>query len=473
MTMKKHINICSLAALGVYATALIGGLTACNKNENAIGTQELHLTLEAQFDEGDDAQTRAVSFGNDGATSTSTFATGDKIYIYNNTKSALEHNYLSVNDISADGKSATFTGSIAGTYEVGDQLTLYYNFTHFEQENYSNCKFEYSLTMTGSAENASAHDHAMAMTTVAAVSDGTLTLTAPVSLQKMQSLFRQRLTFTDKDGNTIATPNIANLTINSQDFTLSARYWAGSGDSYQTIIIKNPIIDSNGDIYLPLRFGAGSTSDDTLTLTAVDNQGICYIGTKSAPSGGFQNGKYYHGAMTLAWATVHVRPTITRNDGGTVPEPHGTYYRYDIYENESKPIDITVSGTSIGYYFWLNDPGDKTVRFNSINAVNSKSEFVYSQYGSINLVLSGDNTIACQRQGVYAYKDLKISGNGTLTVTVQYDYRKGLCGKNNYGEQYNYDASTLAADGYTVTCSDMTDNGDGTYTWTYTVAPNA
>ena len=35
----------------------------------------------------------------------------------------------------------------------------------------------------------------------------------------------------------------------------------------------------------------------------------------------------------------------------------------------------------------------------------------------------------------------------------------------------NTDASNLAADGYTVTRSAMTNNGDGTYTWTYTVAP--
>ena len=62
-------------------------------------------------------------------------------------------------------------------------------------------------------------------------------------------------------------------------------------------------------------------------------------------------------------------------------------------------------------------------------------------------------------------------GNGTLTVTCGNTAFYGLH-SYNYQIDSNTDASVLAADGYTVTRSDMTDNGDGTYTWTYTVAPN-
>lgn len=66
--------------------------------------------------------------------------------------------------------------------------------------------------------------------------------------------------------------------------------------------------------------------------------------------------------------------------------------------------------------------------------------------------------------------DLKLSGNGTLTVTTNSTTFYGLIA-NNYGWSGTPDASALAAPGHIVTRSAMTDNGDGTYTWTYTVMP--
>lgn len=475
--MKKTIdNIWRRAALGVCTAAVIGGLTACSNDDNIIGTtdeptpaaQGLRVTVEAQFDDGGDAQTRAVSFGSDGTTSTSTFATGDKINIYNKTKGALETNTLTVSDISTDGKTAKFTGTLAGTYDANDELTLYYNMSDFYSSNYSSCRFEYTST-DGSADNASAHDYAKATATVASVSGGTLTFTAPASLQKLQSVFRQRLSFTDKNGNAIATPTISSLKIASKRYKLVMRYWLESGDAEGNITISNPTIDSSGDIYLALRFADGLTSTDALTLTATDSEGNVYEGTKSAPSIGFQNGKYYHGAMTLALTKELVKPTITRSDGGTVPEPN-KYNSYDIKEYGGT-INLTVSGTSIGYYFYLNGSNAKTVTLKDLNAVYDGDGFIYSS-GSLNLVLSGNNTITCKghNNAIFANGTLKLSGSGTLTVTANYSGRYGLYGVNNYSDDSNSDASVLAADGYTVTRSTRTDNGDGTYTWTYTVA---
>ncbi len=481
--MKKSIdNIWRRAALGVCTAAIIGGLTACSNDDNIIGTtdeptpaaQGLRVTVEAQFDDGGGTQTRAVSFGSDGATSTSTFATGDKIYIYNNTKGALEPNELEVTDISADGKTAKFTGTLAGTYENGDVLTLYYNMYYFDSSDYSSCWFEYQNSQNGSADNASANDYAKATATVASVSGGTLTFTAPASLQKLQSVFRQRLSFTDKNGNAIAKPTITSLKIASKSDKLVMRYFLQDGDIKYNIAISNPTIDSSGDIYLALRFADGSSAADALTLTATDSEGNVYEGTKSAPSTGFQNGKYYHGAMTLAWTKQLVKPTITRNDGGTVPEPD-MFNMYDIYESGGTPIVLTVSGTSSGYCIYLNGDNAKTVTLNGLNAVNNENSWAFiSSVGSLNLVLSGDNAITCNgEQCILSNSTLKISGSGTLTVTANISGRYGLYGDVNYSDNdsSNSNASALAADGYTVTRSAMTSNVDGTYTWTYTVAP--
>ena len=54
-------------------------------------------------------------------------------------------------------------------------------------------------------------------------------------------------------------------------------------------------------------------------------------------------------------------------------------------------------------------------------------------------------------------------------MTAKSSGRYGLYG-NNYSDSSNSDASVLAADGYTVTRSGVINNGDGTYTCTYTVA---
>jgi len=49
--------------------------------------------------------------------------------------------------------------------------------------------------------------------------------------------------------------------------------------------------------------------------------------------------------------------------------------------------------------------------------------------------------------------------------------RKGLFGDQNYNDTSS-ELTDFAADGYAVSISDMSTNSDGTYSWTYTVAPS-
>ena len=116
-----------------------------------------------------------------------------------------------------------------------------------------------------------------------------------------------------------------------------------------------------------------------------------------------------------------------------------------------------------------------TVTLNGLTATyDGDPGFIYSP-DDLNLVVNGTNSISCKNssQSVFADGTLKLSGNGTLTVTALVSSRYGLQATNNYNVNNgtNSDASVLAADGYTVSRSDTQDNGDGTYTWTYTVAP--
>ena len=109
----------------VMAAALTIGMTACSNDDNitdepttttvpqAVST--VHVTVGAGFD-GDDATTRA-DVVQDGTTRTLTFTKGDKLFVYAaiaaNTTYVLAGT-LSIDEssISADGKSAKFTGDL-------------------------------------------------------------------------------------------------------------------------------------------------------------------------------------------------------------------------------------------------------------------------------------------------------------------------------------------------------------------------
>jgi hypothetical protein len=220
----------------------------------------------------------------------------------------------------------------------------------------------------------------------------------------------------------------------------------------------------------------------SLKFTVIDNEDYQYTATKDAPNGGFKNGKYYYSAAATALTkqVILVKPTVTWTTvsyGAVEPDQ---YYRYDVYgpwnENKEKyePSEITISGTSTGYYFYMN--WGATIRLNGITASHERnSPFIEFAGGDLNLDISGtNNTITCKNYNQCISgggNTLKLSGNGTLTVTAKSPSRYGIYA-SNYNNDNNSDASVLAATGYTVIRSDRTNNADGTYTWTYTVAPN-
>ena len=137
-------------------------------------------------------------------------------------------------------------------------------------------------------------------------------------------------------------------------------------------------------------------------------------------------------------------------------------------------VQMAISGNSLGYFFSvISRPYGSIVTLDNLNATfDGKQYFLYSYYG-INVVLNGDNSITCKNfeYAIYTFNQLKLSGDGTLTVTTNSSAERGIGGTNYTSESA---PQALAADeNHTVTISDMTDNGDGTYTWTYTVTPTS
>lgn len=479
----------SLALALLTAAVAMSGLTACSSSEDSIAeetpivnptAQTYRVSIPATMGDG---ATRAVTFGGTDAnpTSNSTFATTEKVYVYNVTKDEVLSGYLTPTNLSDNGKSCDLTGTLTGTLSPNDNIQLLYNLSNVETDKniYKNdTKFDYS-NQNGTA--AGVLDGAIATATLDSyTSGGALTTTATASFTNVQSMFRFK--FIDENNHAI---NVKSLTIHSEINALVHMYCPLYEDNpyYRDADITVTLASATTDyIYAALCF-YGSDANDALIFTATDNDGNKYLGSKSAPNDGFENRKYYWNSSAIQ---LYKQPNITwtsvLDDKEVVPDKFNCY-TIKGPENDisgSDPAEIAISGACAGCYFFMDNSA--TINLNGLTATydGDVMPFIASDDGDLNLVVNGTNSITCKNydQCIFVLGNLKLSGNGTLTVTAKSDDRYGLYAESNYSDDSNSDASALAATGYTVTRSDVTNGPDEDndeipdyYTWTYTVAP--
>ena len=342
--------IYSLAATFITAAVTLGSLTACSNEDMVANTQKTivkeapvcYFNIPASFANG--AESRAVTIGE--STATTTFENTDKVYV------VIEHNgtyaigyegsgseYLSMTVTpDADPATATLSGALKFYYDfkstptaftpaVDDVVYLLYNMTNpFYLVSLSSFEYDFQngskdqVTSVGGIDyyGASYRDYAQAKMKITDVSGSTdvgFTMSlvqyddptkSNVSFQNLGSIFRQRLSFTDKNGNPV-TPTLTKFTISTANNKVITGYFPFSSDPahYSLFSIENPVIDGNGDIYFALMFN-DDNKDEALILTAEDEDGNVYTCTKAAPGSGFARGKYYHGSATLAWQNHRV-----------------------------------------------------------------------------------------------------------------------------------------------------------------------
>ena len=461
--------------------AVAAVLTACTNEDNFTneqlpntGNEARTFTVNIPASMGEGATTRAVTFNNDATppTATGSFAASEPVYVYNETKGVMLSGELHPTDISADGKSCNLTGELTGSFDEGDQLTLLYNMNFFNDDPVY-CCFDYYVQ---DGSESGVIDGGMATGVSATISGITLTTAATVTFAMQQAIFR--LKFTD------GTNPISVKSLKCTGSDIAAYYYPFENESsrYPTGQINvNPTTATSDYLYVALCINE-SAEPSALTFTVTDDDGDVYTATKAAPSSGFKNGKYYYSsaATVLTWQTKLVKPTITWTSVADITEKEpDVYNEYNVYGPEIGdrvwgPSEFTISGTSRGYRFYAFNGA--TIHLDNLDAIkNDESDFIYSTNDQCELTLdiSGTNTITCKKadQAISSEGTLKLMGNGTLTVTANTSDYYGLYAKTNYQDGNNSDASVLAAPGYAVTRSDMTDNQDGTYTWTYTVTP--
>jgi hypothetical protein len=411
-------------------------------------------------------QSRAVTFNADGTTTSSTFSTDDKLYIYNVTKNAFDPDSLVIKSISADGKKAEFAGTLTGDYSEGDEVRYYYNMMVIIENNFVLRSFLYT-GQTGTAESASKCDYAVSAGTLTVDKISTDDMVLPAaSLEKLQSTYRLNLKFEDGLGNAIAAPtSFSGVVLNTKNHKLAQFYNPStSGNSLGNFSISKTGF-AKGDLYLALRMD--ESENDALVVTATASDGTVYEGVKNAPTGGFVNGKYYYGTLKMKWKSGPSLPTITANDEGSIPGPND-YSVYRFY-TDSQSKDINLTGVSSGYLFVMQNHS-MTIRLNGLKAIyDSNDNLIYGTGSTLTLEINGDNnsisTPKYRQPVLISGGNIVIRGNGKLTITCKKESSTVFLDTPNGG-------SVSAADGYTLTIGDIVDNGDGTLTRTYTVRPN-
>lgn len=509
--MKRKNYIFSLASALLMGTMALS-LTACSSEDNIVNnTQQpaqgevrtYTVSIPATFS--DNAGTRAVAFDNSGSTPaiTTKFVENEKVYVYNNTTSALLGGYLVVKNVSADMKSCELQGQLTGI-NPDDEVVLYYNLNvinspsdpsdvYYIYYNYdgqigtaASCVDGAMATMKVKEIDASNNDKM----TFYAVSDATKTQ-AKAEFDNLQSMFR----FQFADATAPTTPiKVKTLNIQSKNVAFANRYYP--------LITTNPYYPVTGGInitpetatadylYVGLCIRELSAPDDVLYFWVTDDEGNEYRGSKSAPTGGFANGKYYYNSAPIALTKQPAKaaPVITWTNPSVAVTPSESTYKYTFETAFPGSADITIANASgkdycSGYAFDIKH--NATIRLNAVNAIWNYQDSPFIKVSEVQddatLVLTGDNTISCNGND-YAIDctTLKLSCTGTsATLTVKTKTPQGMHGGTNYysapyDSEHDFVVSNLAAYGYTVErTGGTTPDADGVYTTTYTVTAPA
>ena len=492
MNMNRYSIIIAFVALA---------LCACNPVDTLNSNKEVspvyHLNLKVGFD----SQTKGVSFPEEKKIS-SFFEETDCIYVYNETKDAFARSadgtFITLNPKIITGTSCILSGNLSFykwdedhwenvSVDVTDTYALYYQL-NLPGTGYSMTPTFNYTSQDGGKASVSAFDFAEASGISMTLSGNTLTVPDGVRLTNLQSIFRQRLSFTGTVPGTITA-----LKVSTENGTLVDMYSPTDTDNpyhYDSFALVPPSLSDDNDVYLSLAFhydADHSAEDDVFILTVTDENGNVYVGEKDVPSDGFVPGKYYYGAMTLDWQGQFILPKVTYDETlySCIIYSDGEY-AFNLSEND--PTVVAIAGSSIGYYFTFSNSACITLGDEGTAIYSGTEPFIYSDEApdgkDLVIVLSSNYTIDCRNNdsAIWAEYNLKLKTEGsspyTLTVIANEPDYKGLYGWSNYdGDEHTAPADLAFDENYTVELTGTTpvdeDNDGNTdyYIWEYTVTP--
>ena len=218
-----------------------------------------------------------------------TFLTSENVYIAKS--GTIDKNAIHP---SAESASTTFAGTLKETYSQGDKITVLYNTNASGVVDYSGQDGSIgSVKDAGYAEDIE----------IVSYSENVLT-TEPAKIKNLQSIFK----FTFYNGSISEDNKISGIRfvrVFSTNNKLVSSYNAISKSSTPgpVTISRSTNLDDNY-IYAALRFD--SYDGDEIVFQVIDENGKVYSGSKSAPEGGFEIGKFYESTVTVNLYTFTV-----------------------------------------------------------------------------------------------------------------------------------------------------------------------
>lgn len=376
--MKKFIT--DIRALGALIIAFIT-MIACSSENNIADDQPIPpaqktftLTVEAKKADGG-AMTRALDLTGEGEkTLTATWVEGDQVTVYNETKSETLGGYL---EAKSSGTETTLKGTLTGTIEAGDNLTL-----KFCSPNYT--------SQDGTLEYIAANcDYAEAPITVSTISDGVIKTTGNAIFTNKQAIVK--FTLKDKaDGTTLLSPS--DLTVN--DGTNDVAILSIPSTTYTTN-------ESDGVLYVAIP----GFNSKTVTLTAnVDGDTYKYT-TPSNVS--FANSQYYSVTVKMDFdpqATPLTIEAIGETVEVVIHSRSGSAGSWDVkYKIDDGPWlnrNVMIDGGAEHF-------SGKKLQFIARFCLGGKSEWIHIQcdndcflYGNILSLTQGDGYATSNESGL-------------------------------------------------------------------------
>ena len=342
-----------------------------NPSPNGDGNGQQVYTMTIQASKGDDSagsrKTRALSL--DGKTLNATWAEGEKVTVYNVTKSADLEGYL---EAKSSGASTTLKGTLTGTIENGDVLKLKFLSPSYTSQN---------GTLAYIAANC---DYAEAEVTVSMISNGNITITEDYAdFQNQQAIVK----FTLKDKATDTAISATQLVVNDG----TTNYTVTPASATNVIYVAIP-----------------ATSTVNLNATV---GGLTYSYEKTGA--GLLAGKYYEITVKMSPRLAVKRAgdenytvvtgNTTLNNGDLLTGVLFDNYEISIADGATVTLhNVTINGVDNSDYIWagLNCIGDATINLADGTTNNVKGFF--SAYPGIYVPIN---------------KTLTIQGTGTLNAS--------------------------------------------------------
>ncbi|MBO7553155.1 MAG: hypothetical protein J6T82_03870 [Bacteroidaceae bacterium] len=366
--MKRNVFY-TLTALLMAGAAF----TACGSDEEVVNVPTTEQTWQICIPatKGIDVDTRALNL--DGKTLMATWTTSDEIYVAKGTE--VDANVLKPD---RNGSSANLEGTLVGTYEVGDELTLIYGFYKpIPSFLYKWLYYQYGMNdvgQNGTLESLQYFDFASAKVAVTAVDGGKIT-TTPASFKPCQSIFK--LTFTDGTNPVRA----KNLKISSTNNKLVYTYdiLNEKEEKPDGLSLSVNIDTPSSEVYVALRMDESVEESGKIIFRVEDEDGYIYEGTKTATATMPVNGKYYVATVTVKKTGEQNTLKITPSESYTVS---GTAY--------TVIADATATGKA-DEYFIRTEADNVTLTIDNVELTNGSIEAARHQ--GIVFILEGTNKV--------------------------------------------------------------------------------